>query len=277
MTATDITGGASTNGARHHRTTLFPRALGFLPRNRMGAVAAKEMRYFFRDPRRRGPVIAALIVPALFLFTTLRDAQVRPAYATLLALVALLPASGLTLNQFGLDGAALWSMIVAGVDARADLVGKNIATALLVCPLVTLPAVAAAAATDGWTYIPLTLGLAPGMLGVILAIGNLVSVRAPYAVPDRKNPLASNPGQGCIGALGAIGSLFVDMVLLVPAIVVISIALTQLPLAPASVVAIVFTTAYGALIWWSCTRLAARFVEPRLPEVLDAVSPRHAA
>ena len=56
-------------------------------------------------------LIVFLIVPALFLFGTLRDTSARPASATLLALVALLPASGLTLNQFGLDGAALWSLV----------------------------------------------------------------------------------------------------------------------------------------------------------------------
>ena len=34
---------------------LIPRALPFLPRNRIGAVAAKDLRYFARDPRRRAP------------------------------------------------------------------------------------------------------------------------------------------------------------------------------------------------------------------------------
>ena len=103
-------------------------------RNRIGAVAAKDLRYYLRDPRRRGPLIAAMIVPGLFLFETLRDAPSRPPASTLLALVALLPASGLTLNQFGLDGAALWSTVVAGNDPRADLTGKNIATAVIVVP-----------------------------------------------------------------------------------------------------------------------------------------------
>ena len=144
---------------------LYPRWLPFLPRTRTGAVAAKEIRYYLRDPRRRGPLFAAMIVPGLFLFETLRDAPSRPPASTMLALVALLPASGLTLNQFGLDGAALWSTVVAGSDPRADLTGKNIATAVIVVPLVAVPALITASITSGWAYLPITLGLAPGMLG----------------------------------------------------------------------------------------------------------------
>src|SRR5205814_776301 len=98
MTAPDLV--ATEVGRSGRTTTLFPRLLPFLPRTRAGAVAAKELRYYVRDPRRRAPLFAALIVPGLFLFSTLREAQNRPGSSTMLALVALLPASGLTLNQF---------------------------------------------------------------------------------------------------------------------------------------------------------------------------------
>ena len=64
-------------------------------------------------------------------------APTRPTSTTLLALVAVLPAAGLTLNQFGLDGAALWSTVAAGNDPRADLTGKNLASMLVMIPLAT--------------------------------------------------------------------------------------------------------------------------------------------
>ena len=72
----------------------------------------------------------------------------RPAATTLLALVAVLPAAGLTLNQFGLDGAALWSNVAAGNDPRADLTGKNLASMLVMVPLATVAAFVTAAFTQ---------------------------------------------------------------------------------------------------------------------------------
>ena len=277
MTAADIAAPAEhRDRAGGDALPLFLRALPFLPRNRTGAVASKELRYYVRDPRRRGPLIAALVLPAVFLFSSMREAHTRPAPGTLLALIALLPASGLTLNQFGLDGAALWATIVAGDDPTADLEGKNAATMLLVVPLVAIPGIAAAAVTHGWAYLPLTIGLAPGMLGVILAVGNIVSAWAPYALPDRQNPLAASPGQGCVGALAAIGALLVDFIVLVPVFGVTFFALTLATVPAATVVSVLFTTAYGAAVWVLGRRTAARHLWSRMPELLEAVSPRQA-
>jgi ABC-2 type transport system permease protein len=256
---------------------LYPSWLPFLPRDRTGATTAKELRYYARDPRRRAPLITALIVPALFMFSTLRDGQTRPAGTTLLALVSLLPASGLTLNQFGLDGAALWAAIVAGSDVESDFTGKNLATLLVVFPLVIVPAIVIAATVDGWAYLPLTVGLAPGLLGVVLGVGNMVSAWAPYAIPDRRNPLASNPGQGCVGGIAALSAIAVDVTVLIPVGIAIAIALSVLPLPLATVVSVVIAGAYGYGGWRLGTRLASGRLRGRMPELLEAVSPRQAA
>ena len=276
MTASDIAARADRHGKPAPRSSLFPRATPVAWRNRTGAIAAKELRYYIRDPRRRAPVFAALIIPGLVLLQTLRNAQTRPASSTLLGLVALLPASGLTLNQFGLDGAALWSAIVAGNDGRADLTGKNVATGVIVAPLILVPTLITAAITGGWAYVPLTLGLAPGMLAVVLAIGNLVSVWAPYALPDRRNPLAANPGQGCLGFVAAIGALAVDALILVPVGVVTAVSLHAFSLPLATLVSVVCATIWGASVWLAARATATRRLWWHMPELLDAVSPRHA-
>ena len=157
-----------------------------------------------------------MLVPAVALFASLSRTQTRPESTTLLALVAVLPAAGLTLNQFGLDGAALWSTVAAGNDPRADLTGKNIASLLVMVPLATVSAFICAAFTHGWAYLPLTLGLAPAIFGVLLGVGDVMSVRVPYAMPDRRNPLAFNPGQGCATLLAGFGALMIEAVLLAP-------------------------------------------------------------
>jgi ABC-2 type transport system permease protein len=211
------------------------------------------------------------------LFQTMRDGQSRPPATTLLALVALLPASGLTLNQFGLDGAALWSMVVSGNQVEADLTGKNIAATVMVFPLVAAPAIVTAWIVDGWTYLPLTIGLAPGLLGVILAVGDMVSAWAPYAVPDRKNPLASTPGQGCVGGIAALSALVVDAVLLLPVALVVTVTLLVLPLAAATFVSVLVAGVYGYGAWRIGRDVSTQHLQGRMPELLEAVSPRQAA
>ena len=190
--------------------------------------------------------------------------------------MSLLPASGLTLNQFGLDGAALWSTIVTGNEVGADLKGKNIATAIVVAPIVILPGIVIAGVTHGWSYLPVTIGLAPGLLGVVLAIGDIVSAWAPYALPDRKNPLAANPGQGCVGFIAAMGALVVDVVVLVPVGVAVAVALNTFPLAVATVVSVGIASAYGYGAWRIGRRVATRHLQWTMPELLLAVSPRQA-
>ncbi len=139
-----------------------------------------------------------------------------------------------------------------------------------------MPALLTAAITNGWHYVPITVGLAPGMLGVVLAVGNMVSVWTPYALPDRRNPLAGNPGQGCVGGIAAMTAVLVDAIILVPVGVLTAIALHVLPLAAATVLSVGCATVYGALAWVFGTRAASRYLWWRMPELLDAVSPRHA-
>jgi len=275
LTRADAPGSVSRRGASS--IGLIPRALSFLPHNRIGATAAKDLRYSVRDPRRRAPLIGASVLPAVALWASLSQTPHRsPSSTTLLALVAVLPAAGLTLNQFGLDGTAFWMTVAAGNDPRGDLTGKNIASMFVMVPIVTVATLVCALFTDGWAYVPLTLGLAPALFGVLLGVGNVVSVRVPYAMPDRRNPLAMNPGQGCATLLAGLGALAVQGILLIPVAVFTAILLRTQSLGVATIIGIVGANAYGGSIWLLGRRLAWRDAWWRLPELLEAVSPRQA-
>jgi len=258
------------------RLPLFPRWVRWLPANRVGAIAAKDLRYFARDPRRRAATIGALTIPAVVLLSRLSEQAPSPA-TTLLALLAVLPASQLSLNQFGLDGAASWAYVASGDDPQADMTGKNLAAGLFVLPLVLVTALLFAATSGGWSWLPLTVGLIPGVLGVVLGIGNVVSVRAPYAVPDRRNPLAANAGQGCVATLAGMGALAAEAIVLVPPALVVVLLVGVLPLAVATVAGVLVGDAYGIVAWLWGRRVATRIAGARLPELLESVSPRHAA
>jgi ABC-2 type transport system permease protein len=256
---------------------LIPRALWFLPYNRTGAVAAKELRYYARDPRRRAPLIGALVIPAVALTASLSGRPNQSPATTLLALVAVLPAAGLTLNQFGLDGGAFWANVAAGNDPRADITGKNIASLLVMVPLAGVATIVCATFTHGWSYVPLTLGLAPALFGVLLGVGDVMSVLVPYAMPDRRNPLALNPGQGCATMLAGFAALAVQGILLAPVAAVTGVLLYTQPLGIATIIAIAIANVYGGAIWYWGRRIAWRRAWWRLPDLLLAVSPRQAA
>ena len=105
-----------------------------------------------------------------------------------------------------------------------------------------------------------------------------MSVRVPYAMPDRRNPLAFNPGQGCATLLAGLRRARRagraahpdrdrrrDRCSSTP------------PLPVATLVTLVLANAYGALdLVGGPATIASRDVWWRLPELLDAVSPRQA-
>ena len=98
-----------------------------------------------------------------------------------------------------------------------------------------------------------------------------------YAVPDRKNPLASNPGQGCVGGLAAIAALVVDGILVIPIAIVVAVTVFVLPLVAATIVSVLTAAVYGFGAWLIGRRVSTNHLQGRMPELLDAVSPRQAA
>jgi len=109
---------------------LFSPPLSFLPRTRTGAMAAKEMRYMWRDPRRRASLLSVVILLA-FPVAGILMGRTHSRQLVLLAGAGALVLCLQAVNQFGLDGPAFWMNVAAGGDPAADLRGKNLAIAVL--------------------------------------------------------------------------------------------------------------------------------------------------
>jgi ABC-2 type transport system permease protein len=255
---------------------LFPRLAGFLPRSRVGAVAAKELRYAVREPRLRVSWIFAwlfaLVLPVAVGFAgPLRQPEM---VLVVPALVWLTNVN--TLNQFGFDGRAYWMHVAAPGDLKADLAGKNLAAALLTFPLVLVDGLALAAVTGGWAYVPVAAGVGGGLLGTMLGVGNLASVRVPQPMPEMSGNLwaLSNTGQGAATVLVQLAAFSVQSVMLVPVIALVLVGLLVWP--PALVAAPVLGLAYGLVLWQAGLRLGAEWLAAHQPELLGALNPRRA-
>jgi ABC-2 type transport system permease protein len=257
---------------------LFPRPLRrLLPADQRGAVAAKELRYLARHPRLRVAwLTSGLLSLAVVVFVAVGDGLNRP-WMVMAALSMAFLASQNSLNQFGFDGAAYWTQVVAGADPRGDLTGRNLAALLTGMVATTALAVVLAAVTGGWLYVPVALCLGAGVLAVSLGVADAVSVRFAYPLPEDASNLwaVQGTGQGCLVGIVQMIAFAAQGMLLLPLLALVVVGLLVWP--PALVVVCPVAVVYGAVLWRVGLGMGARWLTDHQPELLAALSPRRAA
>jgi ABC-2 type transport system permease protein len=256
---------------------LFPRlARPLLPADQRGAVAAKELRYLARHPRLRvGWLTSGLFSLAGVVVVGVSDWDHPALVLTAVAVVFLVTQN--SLNQFGWDGPAYWANAVSGADPRGDLAGRNLAAMLVGLLTAALLAVALAAVTGGWLYVPVALCLAAGVLAVVLGVADVISVRFPYPVPEVTSNLwaVQGAGQGCLVGLAQMLAFTVEGVLLLPVAILVAVGVAAWP--PALALACLLAVVAGLVVWRVGLGLSARWLRDHQPELLAALSPRRAA
>ncbi len=247
-----------------------------LPLDQRGAVAAKDLRYFARHPRLRvlwvTATIFAIALPAFLLLTRNGPRQ----GAALGALAGLYMLNSAALNQFGPDGPAYWTNVASGSDVRGDLVGKNLAFALPGFALVAVVATLLAAIAGGWAYLPVTLCLAAGALGVLLGVADFVSVRFPFPVSTVSSNLwgSSGAGAGCLVGLVQLLAMVIEGAALAPFGILLAVGVAWWP--PALVILCLAAPPYGYVFWRLGVRVGGEWLEGHQPELLAALAPRRA-
>ncbi|MFI7586744.1 hypothetical protein ACIB24_06675 [Spongisporangium articulatum] len=255
---------------------LMPRLLP-LPAGRTGAVAAKELRYVTRDPRRLATLAYAGLLPVVVAlpFVVSNGSGVSPHLVYLIIGIGLL--GGTTAgNRFGMDGSAVYLLITTWTDRRdprRDLAGGDLAAALIAVPLVVLAGLVLAALGDGWWYLPSALGMALALLAIGLGGAAVQAVIAAWPMPQNATAFSGGGGSGAgfqafgtsmlllAGELAALAPL---LGLLIPALVMHSTAW--------SLVLLVVGPAYGAAVGEGLRRVAAARWQASAPEVLLTVS-----
>jgi ABC-2 type transport system permease protein len=243
-----------------------------LPARPWVASASRELRTLVRHPRARAQLLNLVIIgvgPAVYFSLT----QAVTGRLTVLVAAAASPAAMLgAQNQFGIDGPAFWTDLLAG-NLRATLIGKNVALAATVLPVTLVSAMVLAARSGEWASVPAVVALALAGLGAGLAVANQLSVRFPWPMPQSSNPFGNrSAGVGClVGMVGMVG-VVAESILMAPVAVaaVLAAEAGTLPLLVAGLAG----AAYGALIWLLGLRLAVGYAGPRQPEMLAAVDRR---
>ncbi|WP_309055263.1 transporter [Streptomyces sp.] len=240
-----------------------------LPEGRTGAVMERSLRYIGRDPKTKASWVTALAIGALV--------PVFNAYQGAGSIYWASFASGMLgmqmFNQFGQDTSAFWMVaqtISSPAGAYAELRDRALALLVITVPYTVAVTVATAAILGDFSQLPEGLGVAFALIGAMLALGAVLSVRFPYSIPqDSHRNVAA--GQGGL-AMGAIfGGMLAGPVLCAPLIgLVIWLHVAGLHgllwlVLPAGVL-------YGALLAWAGLKSVAPRMAARLPEILQAVS-----
>ncbi|HEX5204716.1 MAG TPA: ABC transporter permease [Actinoplanes sp.] len=263
MLGTAAEGGRRATGT--DRTPVDLLLVRRLPRSRFGALVSREVRYWWRETRRRASLLTFSMV-ALFLPVSLTIGSGSP--GSMVIFVGALAALALA-NQFGFDGSAYATNITAGVPGRVEINSRAAAHAIYTIPLLVVVAVLVGALSASPGRIPGTFGLLIAAYGVGLGLVLPVSVRAAYAFPASTNPFAMSSGGGPAKGLLTFGLLFGAVLISLP------LQIVALALGPVWLwIGLPVGIAYGVAAFLIGSGIAADLADKRAPELLAAVSPQ---
>jgi ABC-2 type transport system permease protein len=283
LEAAMVGGEASGGPARRSRgiqggpvTQLYPRPLRWLSRQQAGALVAREVRYWWRDARRRANLITFAVIgtfiPIMINVSSggsLRSHQQTPAAVTIsVVLVGVLAAVTLA-NQFGFDGSAYAANVIAAVPGTVELRSRIVAFSIYIVPLLTCIGVVVPAILGQPGWLAPMLGGLYAAYGVGLAVNLFVSIFAAFALPETANPFAMNSGRGVAKSLLSLVGLIASMAGAAPfvvAAVLFGDAWTWL--------AIPVGVGYGLAAAALGCYIAGDVLDRRMPELLAAVTPR---
>lgn len=284
--------GAASSGGSTRRTgpnhsspvsLLFPRGW-CLPHTAFGAVAARELRYWWRDARRRANLITIAVIgvflPVGFVTggviitfgdpaTSSAEFTATPILISFITLFVGTFAASVLANQFGFDGTAYATQLTAGVPGRRELAARATAYSSYLLPvLIVIGAVLALALGDG-ALAPAAWGMLFAGYGTGLAINTLISVVGAYPLPESSNPFAIQTGSGLakslLALLGIVGAFAAAAPVLVAAELAGDIWVW---------LALPVGLGYGAGAVWLGVFLVGDLLDRRAPELLATITPR---
>lgn len=180
--------GTSASTRRMSGLGLFGR-FGWTP---TGAVAARCLTYWRRDPRYIGSLVVLPLFPVfLGIWANVGD-------QTWWALLLLGPLTAFSMGwaisaDVSYDSTAFWLHVVTGVPGRADRLGRVIAVSVIAVPLSVVYLVGSVWYLDRWDTLPAAAGVTLGTYLTALGVSSVVSARFVYPVPKHGESAFATP------------------------------------------------------------------------------------
>lgn len=245
------------------------------PATPTGAVAARALTYWFRDPRYSASLLIIPILPVLVVF--MANNAGPDGSAGLLVTLVMGPLVGFLLGytlhaDVSYDNTAFALHLATGVSGRADRAGRVLACAVFAVPAVLLASLLPAFLSGLTQLAPTVLGVSLGALLMGMGVSSAVSARYTYNVPvPGENAFKTPPGSA--GRTFLVQGIFAMalLVLLVPVLVPAVIAVVTENMAW-GFVTLAAGTVLGSAVLVAGIRLGGRWMDARGPELLQQVS-----
>ncbi|MBP2413910.1 ABC-2 type transport system permease protein [Arthrobacter stackebrandtii] len=247
---------------------------GVFPQTPAGAVAARCLTYWFRDPRYSAGLIIAPLLPLVLVFAASQAGGLASMGLILGyggAFAAFLVAWSIS-SDISYDNTAFALHLATGLSGRDDRTGRVMAAAVLALPLGLLFTLAGAIASGDWAAYPGMLGLMLAATGAGLGLASVFSAQFTMNVPlPGESPMKAKPGNSFFATLVQMGGFFGAAVLAAPVAVFLVIDLVQGQTAfawAACAVGAVLAVVYVLV----GIKVGAALYNKRAPELLLAVS-----
>ncbi|WP_417540957.1 hypothetical protein [Microbacterium maritypicum] len=246
-----------------------------LPANSTGAVAARSLRYFRRDPRQLVNIVMLLLLPAIFIGIALMNGLQEeaigfaPAITLIPAINALLTG---TIVQMAIayDNDAVAMHILTGVTGAADRAGRLLGFGLIAIPVTVALCLATCLLAGRPDLLPGSLGASLGLTAIAAGAGAWVGSFLPGRAPA---PEANPFGRGSSGGVQSL----LAMIIIGP--ITLALGAPALGFAIAAIwnpglgwISLACGVVFGGLALWGGTVLGGKILDRRWPEVLADVS-----
>ena len=240
-------------------------AFGWLPATPTGAVVARCLTYWRRDPRYAKALIVAPLIPALLYFSSNGTGGGVLLFTGPVAAFLM----GWTISaDVAYDGTAFWAHVAAPIAGRVDRTGRVVAALMIVAPVTGVLVLGSVALTGCWYALPALIGASLGLLLTSLGGASMVSARIVYQVPKPgDNPFGSAQGGSMAAVVSQLAGFFAVVGLGLPeiALAVVSVGTGSVGL---GVAALVVGIALGSWLLFVGIRRGGRTLDRRAPDLL---------
>lgn len=237
------------------------------------ALAAKDLRYYWRDPQYKRAFLSTLYLVGIILLDifTLGGQQGR-SFNDLIIGAALLQVLNLTAFTFGYEGSAVTTLAIFPIRPAYVFLGRNIATFIVGMVELVVLAGLLGFITHDWYQVGVLGIIGCGAVIAAFGPGNLIAVLLPMRIArQRVGGSQADSGTGCatgfISSLAYLGALVVIAPIAALAVVpgLVGHPELALPLAPLGIL-------YGIGAYIGGTALAASYYYERLPKIIEVVA-----